>query len=93
MLADSEILKYYTEGFEVKHISSMDGRDVSTIYRILKKYIKIKDCRILDSDILNKAILLYKEGKSSMEVAKELNISPSSVKRIVKKEGITRNGL
>lgn len=93
MLADSEIVKYYTEGFKVKDISTMDGRTVSTIYRILKNYIKIKDCRILDSEILNKAILLYKEGKSSREVAKELNISPSSVKRIAKKVGITRNGL
>ena len=93
MLTDSEIVKYYTEGFDVKTIASTDGRSVSTIYRILKNYIKIKDYRILDSDILNKVVLLYKEGKSSREVAKELNISPPSVKRIIKREGISRNRL
>lgn len=93
MLTDKEITEMYTSGVLPREIAVFDGRTIGTIYRILhKNSVQVFDDRCIKNSTLEHIKQLYLEGFSSRQVSKITNVSSSQVRKILKKEGITRTG-
>lgn len=93
MLSSAEIVKLYENGVDTLKISALDGRSRSHIYRVLKGGTNVKDRRVTSDEEVTKIIDLYTSGYTSREVAAAVGMIDSSVRRILKKEGVARSPL
>lgn len=93
MLNSAEIVKLYENGVDTLKISALDGRSRSQIYRVLKGGTNVKDKRVTNDEEVTKIIDLYTSGHTSREVAAAVGMIDSSVRRILKREGVARTPL
>lgn len=87
-------VQLYKEGQSSTQISKELGVNNSTVLSWTEKAgVKrtISQAKVLYGDDIPKVIDLYKQGKNTTEISKELNLAPSSVARWVKEAGITRS--
>ena len=87
-------IQLYKEGKSSTQISKEMGISSASVLSWTEKAgIKrtISQSKILYEKDIPKVIELYKQGKNTTEISKELNLVPSSVARWVKEAGITRS--
>lgn len=89
---EKQAIDTYLSGLSFKETSKRVGISATQIRRIFKKYNLESRSTKTDKDIENKIIEHYKNGKSSEEIAKFIELDPSTVCRILKRNGIDLKG-
>ena len=89
-----KVIDFYKKGYSSKDIEVATGIHSSRVLSWVDEAgLKrtISESKILYGEDIPKVIELYKQGKNTTEISRELNLAPSSVARWVKEAGITRS--
>ena len=85
------IVGYYQNGWPIEKLAQVYNIHYSTLYLILKKYgVKAIRKGHLSDEQKKEAITLYQKGMTITAVGKQLEVGKHSVRRLIKKEGLTR---
>ena len=95
VLPAKEIIRLYTEGKNTVELGKKYGVKPDSIKQLLKKEsVKIRnlsEARLQGKKLPRKEIIsLYNAGKSALELSRKYNISPHTIDKLLKKEGVER---